>query len=111
MRCGNKPLHNENKYIPQYFKALIQHKVNMKQTIEREYISSTLNGTLLFYDETSVEKIRNTTFVTLGLGGVGAITAELLARWGARRPRLLKIDKYIHFESSNLCDFGDFWTG
>ena len=35
----------------------------------------------------------------VGLGGVGAITAELLARWGVKRFRLLDMDRY---ESSNL---------
>lgn len=43
-----------------------------------------LDRTLLFFDKVSVEKVRNTTFVIAGLGGVGAITAELLARWGVK---------------------------
>ena len=51
---------------------------------EEQYISGMLDRTLLFFDKASVEKVRNTTFVIAGLGGVGAITAELLARWGVK---------------------------
>jgi len=58
-----------------------------------------LDRTLLFFDKASVEKVRNTTFAIAGLGGVGAITAELLARWGVKRFRLLDMD---HYEASNM---------
>jgi tRNA A37 threonylcarbamoyladenosine dehydratase len=61
---------------------------------EHQYISGMLNRTLLFYDDVSVEKIRNTTIAISGLGGVGAITAELLARWGVKKFRLLDMDRY-----------------
>jgi len=66
---------------------------------EESYISGMLDRTLLFYDRNAIEKVRNTVFAISGLGGVGAITAELLARWGVKRFRLLDKDKY---EPSNL---------
>lgn len=66
---------------------------------EAEYIGGMLNRTLLYFDEESVEKVRNSVFAISGLGGVGAITAELLARWGVKRFRLLDMDRY---EPSNL---------
>ncbi|SDT97086.1 tRNA threonylcarbamoyladenosine dehydratase [Desulfobacula phenolica] len=66
---------------------------------KEEYISGMLERTALFYDEDAIEKIRNTVFAISGFGGVGAITAELLARWGIRRFRLLDMDVY---EPSNL---------
>ena len=66
---------------------------------EREYVTGMLSRTRLFFDQASIDKVRNTTFAISGLGGVGAITAELLARWGVKRFRLLDMDRY---ESSNL---------
>ncbi len=39
-----------------------------------------LERTLLFYNKQTIEKVRNTVFAIAGFGGVGAITAELLAR-------------------------------
>ena len=46
-----------------------------------------------------MEKVRDTVFAIAGFGGVGAITVELLARWGIRKFRLLDKDRY---EPSNL---------
>jgi len=66
---------------------------------EQQYITGMLERTLLFYDEDRVEKVRNTVFAIAGFGGVGAITAELLARWGIKKFRLLDKDKY---DPSNL---------
>jgi tRNA threonylcarbamoyladenosine dehydratase len=66
---------------------------------ETEYIEGMLNRTHLFMDEESVNRVRNAVFAVSGLGGVGAITAELLARWGVKRFRLLDMDRY---EPSNL---------
>jgi len=66
---------------------------------EQEYIKGMLNRTSLFIDDFSMNKIRNTTFAISGLGGVGAITAELFARWGVKKFRLLDMDKY---EVTNL---------
>lgn len=66
---------------------------------EKQYISEMLDRTMLCFDKDSIEKIRNTVFAIAGLGGVGAITAELVARWGVKRFRLLDMD---HYESSNL---------
>lgn len=66
---------------------------------EQEYIDGMLTRTGLFMDRAALETVRNTTFAIAGLGGVGAITAELLARWGAKKFRLLDMDRY---EESNL---------
>ncbi len=67
--------------------------------IEDQYISGMLDRTLRFFSKTEVEKVRDTVFAISGLGGVGAITAELLARWGVKRFRLLDMDAY---DASNL---------
>ena len=61
---------------------------------ESTYISGMLDRTLRCFSKEDVEKVRNTVFAISGLGGVGAITAELLARWGVKRFRLLDMDRY-----------------
>jgi molybdopterin/thiamine biosynthesis adenylyltransferase len=66
---------------------------------QEAYISGMLERTLLFYDKDRMERVRNTVFAIAGFGGVGAITVELLARWGIRKFRLLDKDCY---EPSNL---------
>ncbi|MEZ4526364.1 MAG: ThiF family adenylyltransferase [Desulfobacterales bacterium] len=66
---------------------------------ENSYISGMLTRTRLFMDEAAVEKVRNTVFAIAGMGGVGAITVELLARWGVKKFRLFDMDVY---EASNL---------
>lgn len=58
-----------------------------------------LNRSALFFTQAELNKVRNSTFAIAGLGGVGAITAELLARWGVKKFRLLDMDQY---EPSNL---------
>lgn len=63
------------------------------------YLEGMLERTLLFYPREQVEKIRDTVVSIAGFGGVGAITAELLARWGVKRFRLLDKDRY---DPSNL---------
>lgn len=63
------------------------------------YISGMLERTGLLYDSDTIEKVRDTVFVLAGFGGVGAITAELLARWGIKKFRLLDMDRY---DPSNL---------
>lgn len=65
----------------------------------KSYIDGMLERTFLFYDRTTIDRIRNTVFAISGLGGVGAITAELLARWGIKKFRLLDKDRY---DPSNL---------
>jgi len=66
---------------------------------EQEYIDGMLTRTGLYFKPEAIEKVKNTTFAIAGLGGVGAITAELLARWGVKKFRLLDMDKY---EPTNL---------
>ena len=66
---------------------------------QEKYIEDMLDRTHLFYGKGRVEELRNTVFAIAGFGGVGAITAELLARWGINKFRLLDKDRY---EPSNL---------
>lgn len=66
---------------------------------EQDYVSGMLTRTLLYMEQESVEKLRNTVFAIAGMGGVGAITVELLARWGVKKFRLFDMDVY---EASNL---------
>lgn len=66
---------------------------------EDTYVSGMLTRTRLFMDEAAVDRVRNTVFAIAGMGGVGAITVELLARWGVKKFRLFDMDVY---EESNL---------
>lgn len=66
---------------------------------EQEYITGMLNRTALVFTQAELDNICNSTFAIAGLGGVGAITAELIARWGVKRFRLFDKDRY---ELSNL---------
>ncbi|MFP3982492.1 MAG: HesA/MoeB/ThiF family protein [Desulfurivibrionaceae bacterium] len=66
---------------------------------ERKYTDEMLQRTLLYFDRPAVDTVRDTVFAISGFGGVGAITAELLARWGVKRFRLLDMDEY---EPSNM---------
>lgn len=66
---------------------------------KQEYITSMLNRSALFFTQAELHKVRNSTFAIAGLGGVGAITAELIARWGVKRFRLFDKDRY---DRSNL---------
>lgn len=58
-----------------------------------------LARTCLHFSQEAVDRVRGATMAVAGMGGVGAITVELLARWGVRKFRLLDLDKY---EPSNL---------
>jgi tRNA A37 threonylcarbamoyladenosine dehydratase len=66
---------------------------------EQEYITSMLDRPALFFTQVELDKVRNSTFAIAGLGGVGAITAELAARWGVRKFRFFDKDRY---DLSNL---------
>lgn len=61
---------------------------------EQEYIKKMLTRTALGMDESSLETVRNTTVALAGFGGVGSMPAELLARWGVKKFRLLDMDFY-----------------
>lgn len=63
------------------------------------YIEGMLDRTALFYPKEMLERVRDTVVAISGLGGVGAITVELLARCGVRKFRLLDKDRY---DASNL---------
>ncbi len=54
---------------------------------------------LKFFTRSELNKIRHTTIALAGFGGGGAIMAELLARWGIAKFRLLDMDRY---ETSNM---------
>jgi molybdopterin/thiamine biosynthesis adenylyltransferase len=66
---------------------------------KEQYLSGMLERTGLLYNRQAIEKVRDTVFVIAGFGGVGAITVDLLARWGVKKFRLLDMDKY---DPSNL---------
>src|SRR5512139_2181287 len=66
---------------------------------EKEYLDGMLQRTGLYFSKEDLETVRNSVVAIAGLGGVGAITAELLARWGIKKFRLLDMDRY---EPSNL---------
>lgn len=66
---------------------------------EQEYIAGMLDRSALFFTQAELDKVRNSTFAIAGLGGVGAITAELIARWGVKKFRLFDKDRY---DRSNL---------
>jgi molybdopterin/thiamine biosynthesis adenylyltransferase len=66
---------------------------------EQDYINGMLTRTGLYFSQSAMDKVRNTTFAVAGIGGVGAITVELLARWGVKKFRLLDLDCY---EPTNL---------
>lgn len=64
-----------------------------------EYRRLMLERTRLYFDQGELDRIAESTVAIAGFGGVGAITAELLARWGVGKFRLLDKDAY---EYSNL---------
>ena len=66
---------------------------------ENGYVESMLDRTYRALPREAVDRVRSTTVAVAGLGGVGAVTAELLARWGVKRFRLMDMDRY---EPSNL---------
>jgi tRNA A37 threonylcarbamoyladenosine dehydratase len=66
---------------------------------EQEYVQGMLTRTCLYFSAEATDRVRNATMAIAGMGGVGAITVELLARWGVKKFRLLDLDKY---EPTNL---------
>ncbi len=66
---------------------------------ELNFVKDFLSRSALCFSMEQLERIRNTRFAIAGLGGVGAIVAELVARWGVKRVRLFDKDRY---EVSNL---------
>ena len=59
-----------------------------------QYLRLIQARTLLFFDFKDIEKISHLTVVLAGIGGVGALVLELLARWGIRRFKLIDMDVY-----------------
>jgi len=66
---------------------------------QKQYLEGLLERTALYFDKSDLSKVASLTVAIAGFGGVGAITAELLARWGVSNFRLLDKDIY---EPSNL---------
>jgi tRNA A37 threonylcarbamoyladenosine dehydratase len=66
---------------------------------EQKYVQGMLTRTCLYFSAEATDRVRNATMAIAGMGGVGAITVELLARWGVKKFRLLDLDKY---EPTNL---------
>jgi molybdopterin/thiamine biosynthesis adenylyltransferase len=66
---------------------------------EAAYVKGMLDRTRYFFSENELSKITNATVAVVGVGASGSMVAELLARWGVGRFRLLDMDKY---ELSNI---------
>jgi len=66
---------------------------------EDEFFQKMLTRPRLFFSDSDLENIRNKTIAIVGIGGVGCIIIELLARWGIKSFRLMDGDKY---EISNM---------
>ena len=69
--------------------------VNEHYNAETDKFFSGINDRpLVFLCREDLNKIRSLTIPIAGFGGVGAIVAELLARWGIEKFRLLDNDRY-----------------
>jgi len=66
---------------------------------ERQYVGGMLERTSKYFSPEEIKRVTESTFAICGMGGVGAITVELFARWAVKRFKLLDKDKY---EPSNL---------
>jgi len=75
--------------------------VNLENLLknEEEFVSLMLQRTSLVFSEDKIHKVRNSVVGLCGFGGVGAICAELIARWGVKKIRLFDKDFY---EPTNL---------
>ncbi|MFX0200720.1 MAG: ThiF family adenylyltransferase [Candidatus Hodarchaeota archaeon] len=73
--------------------------MNTEPGEKEDYLRGMLERTALYFDKSDLDKLSEITVAIAGFGGVGAITAELLARWGIMKYRLLDMDRY---EYSNL---------
>jgi len=71
----------------------------MVKSSESEFLNLMLHRTALCFSPEEIERVKRATIGIAGLGGVGAITAELMARWGVKRFRLFDKDIY---EPTNL---------
>jgi len=53
-----------------------------------------IRDTWLILKDEDLAILRDKTVAIAGIGGVGTITAELMARWGVKRFRLIDLDRY-----------------
>jgi len=74
-------------------------KTAVKQLNKEDFLSGMSQRTLMFFSSSDISLIENKTIALAGLGGVGAIVLELLARMGVMKFRLMDMDKY---ELSNM---------
>lgn len=73
--------------------------VDITQIGHVSYVDGMLDRTRYFFSEDELDKLKNATVAIVGVGASGSMVAELLARWGLKRFRLLDMDKY---ELSNV---------
>ena len=63
------------------------------------YVDGMLDRTKYFFDGAALDRLKGATVAIVGVGASGSMVAELLARWGIPRFRLLDMDTY---ELSNI---------
>lgn len=63
------------------------------------YVDGMLDRTKYFFDAAALNRLKGATVAIVGVGASGSMVAELLARWGIPRFRLLDMDTY---ELSNI---------
>jgi tRNA threonylcarbamoyladenosine dehydratase len=73
--------------------------LQINQYTKNSYVDAMLDRTKSFFSGAELENVRNATVAIVGVGASGSMVAELLARWGISRFRLLDMDKY---ELSNI---------
>ena len=66
----------------------------IKDLPKEEFLQGICERTLMFLNPSDMAKIKEQTIALAGLGGVGAIVLELLARMGIMKFRLMDMDKY-----------------
>lgn len=59
-----------------------------------EFLKGLLKRTSWYFNAEEVDKIQNQTIVLVGLGGIGALVLELLARLGVMKFRIMDMDRY-----------------
>lgn len=65
----------------------------------QSYVDGMLDRTKYYFSGLELLALKNATVAIIGVGASGSMVAELLARWGFKRFRLLDMDKY---ELSNI---------
>lgn len=71
----------------------MEHNSN-KVIDEKNFVLKINDRALKYFSKKELEIITSKTIAIAGIGGVGAIAVELIARWGIKKFRLLDMDKY-----------------